>query len=391
MLAHSNASAPERHSANATAPTLPRAGGAQTALSPSNTHGLADEVRAAIGSNPQRAFEEVLGASLIRKPGSKEPVARCPFHDDRRPSLRVNLQKATYFCDPCGKGGDLFDLAQRIWSLDFPACVSRLADLLGVTYSNGNPARAHALRTSTASGQVVRQVARRVMRRLKYEVRDLDGTLKATHHRIEYDDGSKDMPWEPAGINPAELPLFQIEKTTDSMDGETVVLCEGEKAAAALWERRGLAVATVTGADLEGRKVHCDESLKALIRLDVVCWRDNDPAGEAHMRAHADALTRLGCKSVRWLDWKEAPEKGDAANFNGSDEELQALIDAAQSFPHNLPALRDDGNALTIVENSDRATLANREYLECKPVVDRLLYAKSISLICGRKARRQNL
>jgi len=91
---------------------------------------------------------------------------------------------------------------------------------------------------------------------LRYIVRDLDAIEKATHHRTEYADGGKDMPWEPAGIKPAELPLYMIEKTTDSMDGETVVLCEGEKAAAALWERRILAVGTVTGADLEGRKVH---------------------------------------------------------------------------------------------------------------------------------------
>jgi hypothetical protein len=306
---------------------------------PSNSHhGLADEVRAAIRSNPQVAFEGVLGASLTRKPGSKEPVARCPFHDDTRPSLRVNLDKATYYCDPCAKGGDLFDLARGVWGLDFPACARRLVEILSVNgYRNSN--RASQSPNSATS--------RKVVRRSKYEIRDLDGTLKATHKRFDFDDGTKDMPWDPVGIKPAELPLFQIEKTTDSMDGETVVLCEGEKAAAALWDRRQLAVGTVTGGDRNGRKVHCDISLQPLVGFDVVLWPDNDENGAAHMQVHGDALLRMGCKSVQRIEWREAPPKGDAADFTGDDAALQALIDSAQPIQ---PAVRDkNGTDLTIV------------------------------------------
>src|SRR5689334_17829760 len=46
---------------------------------PGNSRGLADEVRTAIQSNPQLAYESVLGEALTRKAGSREPVARCPF------------------------------------------------------------------------------------------------------------------------------------------------------------------------------------------------------------------------------------------------------------------------------------------------------------------------
>jgi hypothetical protein len=302
-----------------------------------NGRGLADEVRAEIRRNPQLAYEGVLGASLTRKAGSREPVARCPLHDDTRPSLRVNLDKATWYCDPCAKGGDLFDLARQVWNLDFPASARRLAELLSV---NG-------YRSGSTESQPYKPASRKVVRRLEYHIRDLDGVEKAIHHRIEYDDGSKDMPWEPKGVRPSDLPLFQIEKTTDSMDGETVILCEGEKAAAALWERRQLAVGTVTGADEAGRKVHCDESLRPLRRFDVVLWQDNDEGGRRHMQAHGDALLRLGCKSVRRIEWREAPPKGDAADFTGEDAALQALIDAAQPIQ---PAVRDkNGTDLTIV------------------------------------------
>jgi hypothetical protein len=63
----------------------------------------------------------VLECDLIDKVGSREPVAVCPFHDDRHPSLRVNLDRGVWFCDPCGTGGDLFDLAGQLWGTAFIA------------------------------------------------------------------------------------------------------------------------------------------------------------------------------------------------------------------------------------------------------------------------------
>lgn len=271
-----------------------------------------DDVRAEIHRDPRHAYQAVLGAELAAKSGTKELIAPCPLHDDARPSLRVNLDKAAWFCDPCGRGGDLFALAQAVWGLDFPKSAERLAVLLDI--GSRKPS----------------QTGKQVVRRMEYQIRDLDGSLKATHHRIEYSDGSKDMPWEPKGIQPRGLPLFQIEKTVDSADGETVLLTEGEKPAASLWERRWLAVGTVCGADQHGTKVHDDESLRPLVRFNIVLWPDNDDSGRAHMRSHGAALVRLGCQSVRWLSWPEAPAKGDAADFAGSDEELSTLIESAQ-------------------------------------------------------------
>jgi P4 family phage/plasmid primase-like protien len=285
----------------------------------------ADEMRAKIQHDPQRAYEAVLGASLARKSGSQELVAPCPLHNDTRPSLRVNLEKATWYCDPCARGGDLFNLAQTVWGFDFPKTVERLAGLLGASYRNGDSA------SSKPRKPAPQKENRKVVRRLEYpyEIRDLDGTLKATHDKIEFSDGTKEMPWDPKGVQPRELPLFQIEKTVDSADGETIILCEGETPAASLWKRRVLAVGTVCGADRKGTKLHCDESLRPLTRFDVVLWPDNDEAGRNHMRTHGAALVRLGCKSVRCLCWPEAPPKGDAADFEG---DVDALLDSAEAF-----------------------------------------------------------
>jgi len=227
--------------------------------------GLYSRLKAEIQADPEHAYNRILGAKLTPKVGSREPVALCPFHDDARPSLLVNLEKATWCCDPCGKGGDAFGLAKELWNLDFKAAISRLAELLLSGYADKKAPPPKLVRT------------------LRYESRDLDGVLKAAHLRHEYDDGSKRMPWDPPGIKRAELPLFGINRTVDSADGEAIIVCEGEKIADSLWHRRILAVGTVTGRG----GTPCDESLKPLLRFKVYLWLDNDDRGRENLQIWA--------------------------------------------------------------------------------------------------------
>lgn len=46
--------------------------------------------------------------------------ARCPFHEDRSPSLSVNLEHGGFRCFGCGaSGGDVLAFHQRLAGLDF--------------------------------------------------------------------------------------------------------------------------------------------------------------------------------------------------------------------------------------------------------------------------------
>jgi len=284
-----------------------------------------DAIKAAISANPRRAFEAVLSESLIRKAGSKEPVAHCALHEDRNPSLRCNLNKVTWYCDPCGEGGDVFNLAMRVWNVDFLETAKRLSGLLGVS-QNGHQAPPTAEKNGDRKN-------RNLVRTLKYEIRDLDGELKATHLRHEYSDGSKSMPWEPVGTKPALLPFYGINRTADSSEGEAVIVCEGEKAGDSLWDRGILAVSTVIGAGLN-KPIPCDESLKPLLPFKVYLWPDNDDIGFDHMERLGKRLRDLGAREVFRIKWKEAPPKGDAADFEG---DVDLLLDSAEPF-----ALREE-------------------------------------------------
>lgn len=53
----------------------------------------------------------------------REYVTRCPFHDDRRPSLQVNPAKGLWHCFPCGIGGDGIALVERLRGCTFAEAV----------------------------------------------------------------------------------------------------------------------------------------------------------------------------------------------------------------------------------------------------------------------------
>ena len=83
---------------------------------------------------------DVIGATLELQPQGRNFVARCPWHDDRRPSMTVNQERQTWKCWPCDIGGDVFSFVMRRDGVDFPSAVRTLAELAGIPveeYSRG--------------------------------------------------------------------------------------------------------------------------------------------------------------------------------------------------------------------------------------------------------------
>jgi hypothetical protein len=62
----------------------------------------------------------------LRRSG-RDFLACCPFHEDRRPSLRVSETKGLWYCFPCGIGGDGIQFVMRLRALDFATAVRELA------------------------------------------------------------------------------------------------------------------------------------------------------------------------------------------------------------------------------------------------------------------------
>jgi hypothetical protein len=74
--------------------------------------------------DPKDYYHKHFGALPTR---SDWLTARCPFHEDHRPSLSVNLVHGGFCCHACGAGGgDVLDFHQRLTGLDFVAAAKAL-------------------------------------------------------------------------------------------------------------------------------------------------------------------------------------------------------------------------------------------------------------------------
>jgi DNA-binding transcriptional ArsR family regulator len=172
----------------------------------------------------------------------------------------------------------------------------------------------------------------------RYEVRNLEGDVVAFHHREDHVNGDKDVWWSQldgtkglGGKKVAELPLYGAEcLPLYDLDAD-IVVTEGEKACDALRVRFVPAVGTVTGAG----GTPSEKPLEALRDRNVVLWPDNDNPGRDHMRRVGDKLLGVA-KRVRWFEWKDAPDGGDAADHPGEpDELLVELNKGSATFTHS--------------------------------------------------------
>lgn len=79
-------------------------------------------------SRLEEVIPELTGHPVTGK--GRELRTRChrPDHTDEHPSMRVNVDKQTYFCDPCQAGGDVFTLVQEVRDCAFPEALEFLAE-----------------------------------------------------------------------------------------------------------------------------------------------------------------------------------------------------------------------------------------------------------------------
>ena len=74
--------------------------------------------------SPAHYYHSELGTRLN---GSGWVSAKCPFHDDKSPSLGVNLEHGGYRCHCCGaSGGDVLAFHMARYGLSFRAAAEAL-------------------------------------------------------------------------------------------------------------------------------------------------------------------------------------------------------------------------------------------------------------------------
>ena len=64
---------------------------------------------------------------------TRSPEAPCPFHEERTPSFKLNLESDTWRCfGACGEGGDIFSFVMRADGISFNEALDKLCDQAGL-------------------------------------------------------------------------------------------------------------------------------------------------------------------------------------------------------------------------------------------------------------------
>lgn len=213
--------------------------------------------------------------------------ARCPAHDDKRPSLSVSRGDDGRALLYCHKGCSYPDIMKAL-GLDqkyvFP-------------YNSNGKQRYHVVKTSDKRFPVF-------------------------------------MPNGTAGIGDIKRVLYNVDSLKTSTEDDFVFVPEGEKDVDTLTCLGLTAVCNPHGAG-KWR----DEYSDALRGRNVVVLQDNDESGEKHAAQVSESL--LGkAKEVRIIEFKELPEKGDVTEWftaGGTAAELVLKAVSAVRISEYLP------------------------------------------------------
>ncbi len=95
-------------------------------FTPPQDHDVKEQIRQATD------IVDLIGAYLPLRRQGRNYVARCPWHDDTRPSLQVNPERQSWKCWVCDDGGDVFSFMMKQERVDFREALQILADRAGV-------------------------------------------------------------------------------------------------------------------------------------------------------------------------------------------------------------------------------------------------------------------
>jgi len=75
------------------------------------------------------SIEDLVGRYLPLRHSGKNFVARCPFHDDRKPSFVVYPTTQSFYCFGCHAAGDVLSFLMRVEQMNFPEVLRVLREL----------------------------------------------------------------------------------------------------------------------------------------------------------------------------------------------------------------------------------------------------------------------
>ena len=237
---------------------------------------MKDEITTYFEGNYLAFYERYL--PQIKKERGNQHKAKCPFHDDKEPSLSINSSTGQFNCFGCDRKGDIFNFYAEQHNLDirldFPKILTSIANDFGIEEKHNKMNIVKTYDYTDAEGQLLYQQVR----------------IEPKDFRVRRPNGNGDWIWD---LNGVQRVLYHLPAV---LEADEVLICEGEKDADNV-TALGL---TATTCPL-GSKKWKDEYNEPLKGKDIVLIPDNDPEGLEHMARVATSLDG-GPKSIKLIE-----------------------------------------------------------------------------------------
>ncbi len=249
----------------------------------------------------------------------RENSTRCPFHEDRHPSMRINGTTGLWYCFGCQEGGGLPEFEMRLQHSDRLSALKTVHETLGIECDyRQEPEAVYSYfdEHGTLLYQKVRNWGKRFVQRRPGEKSkwslDLSGVRRV---------------------------LYNLAKLITS---NYAIIVEGEKDAdrlnrldwSAVNEAGKYRVCATT--NVGGASLWRPEYSKFFSGKEVCIIADNDGVGRNHADAIALSVLPFACH-VKAVNLPDIPEKGDVSDFLDSHS-LTDLLSVIRQTPIYKPA-----------------------------------------------------
>lgn len=295
----------------------------------------------------ERILTALADRNLDPKQTGKGWSARCPAHDDRRPSLSISEGDGGRALVHCHAGCDIGAICEAIGLKPTDLMPANGVDT-DKTSNQSKKSRVSSTSTTdktypTADAAVKTLEHQHGQRSAEWTYHDAQGEPIGVVVRWNMSDGKVIRPvtrqghqWIVGGM-PDPRPLYGLPNLANA---ERVYVCEGEKAADAA---RSIGLVATTSA--HGSKSANKTDWSPLAGKEIVLLPDNDTAGEAYADEVARILGNLTPppSSIKILELLNLPEGGDIVEWveqHGDAAEPESMVSEINSLIEEAEPLR---------------------------------------------------
>ena len=240
-----------------------------------------------------------------KETGKDQVLVRCPFHDDRNPSLSVNLSAGLFQCFACGAKGGGIDLYMKLKNVDFLTALDQLEAAAGITSSKrGNVKKFPQLVATFCYHDEAGSV--------RYWKKRFEPGFEAGRSKsfaFYHQSGKKEV--KGRGGDPL---LYNLPMLASAPLGAPVFILEGEAKVDVLTGWGLHATCLDSGAQSGNGSSWRDDFKKYFKGREVIFVTDNDEPGEKYARTLAGKIKGVA-EVVKVLRLPGLPPKGDIIDW----------------------------------------------------------------------------